>query len=350
MSVTKHTGGVPPNEDGQSDSEDLNIENDTYSFHIEDDQAGVRIDKALSILCADLSRARLQSLIENGDVFLNGVSCISTSKKLSVGDRVDITVPAPLAASPQAENIPLNIVYEDADLLVIDKQAGLVVHPGAGNHTGTLVNALLHHCGDSLSGIGGVMRPGIVHRLDKDTAGLMVAAKSDRAHRGLAAQLEDRSLRRTYKALVFGVPVPLKGFIDQPIARHGGNRLKMTVNRKAGRPAKTHYRIDRTFHDVFALVECRLESGRTHQIRVHMEFLKHPLVGDPLYGPQSTALRAALKKGGYDEKASDSVMNFPRQALHASNLAFVHPVSGQAMVFESPLPGDFSNILKILEK
>lgn len=319
-------------------------------FTIDQPEHEGRIDKVLNLLCGDqLSRTRIKALIEEGQVRLNQKPCDSANKKLRMGDAVEIEIPPPVAAEPGAEEIALDIIYEDEDLLVINKPAGMVVHPGAGNFSGTLVNALLHHNADDLSGIGGVLRPGIVHRLDKETSGLMVVAKNDIAHRGLAEQLETRSLSRIYKALVLGVPFPAKGLIDQPLGRHPSSRIKMSIRRNGGKEARTHYTVEKNFRDQFALVECRLETGRTHQIRVHMEFLKHPLIGDPVYGPQTSALRAALKRGGYDEKPSEAVLAFPRQALHAWAMHFVHPVSGEELGFEAPLPKDFSKLLKNLQ-
>ncbi len=309
-----------------------------------------RIDKALNELCADLSRTRIQALIEGGHVRLNQKPCGSANKKLRIGDTIEVNVPPAVAAEPEAQRIALDIVYEDRDMLVINKAAGMVVHPGAGNFSGTLVNALLHHSAGDLSGIGGVLRPGIVHRLDKDTSGLMVAAKNDKAHRGLAEQLESRTLSRTYKALVLGVPFPAKGTIDQPLGRNPASRLKQAIRRRGGKAAKTFYTVEKNYRGQFALVECKLESGRTHQIRVHMESIKHPLIGDMLYGPQASALKAALKRGGYDEKTSQAVMDFPRQALHACAISFVHPVSGDTMSFTAAPPKDFSKILKLLNK
>jgi 23S rRNA pseudouridine1911/1915/1917 synthase len=211
------------------------------------------------------------------------------------------------------------------------------------------VNALLYHCADSLSGIGGVMRPGIVHRLDKETSGLMVVAKNDFAHHGLAAQLEDRSLSRVYKALVFKTPFPARSVIDKPLARHPSNRVKMAV-RKTGKAARTFYNVEKNFSDGCSLVECTLESGRTHQIRVHMESIGHPLIGDPLYGPQHNGVRSALAKGGYAEDVITAVLAFPRQALHAGFIQFIHPRSEEAMSFTAPLPDDISKLLKLLEK
>ena len=324
----------------------MSKKSDTHRYEIESAHVNVRIDKALSDLNEDLSRARIQALIAEGQVALNGVIAAKPSEKLAEGDVVSITIPDLKPAKPQAEDIPLDIVFEDDDLVVINKPAGLVVHPGAGNYDGTLVNALLHHCQGSLSGIGGVERPGIVHRLDKETSGLIVAAKHDKAHKGLAAQLEDRSLSRIYKALVLGVPMPPKGKIDQPLARHPGNRQKMAVQKEGGKAAVTHYHVQERYNEAFSLVECALESGRTHQIRVHMAFIKHPLIGDPAYGPQPTAVRSVAKKAGYDDDIAEQLVGFPRQALHAEKMAFIHPVSGKNMQFTAALPQDFADMLK----
>lgn len=320
---------------------------ENLSFIIEEEHVDVRLDKALSALCDDLSRSRLQALIEQGEVTLNGGAC-KASHRLEIGDQLVVRIPPPVAAEPKPQDIPLEIVHEDTDLIVLNKPVGMVVHPGAGNHDGTLVNALLHHCGDELSGIGGVMRPGIVHRLDKETSGLMVVAKNDKAHKGLAAQLEDRSLSRKYKALVLGVPMPPKGSVDAAIARHKGNRLKMSVNEKEGRAAKTHYKVLQDYRGEFALVECALESGRTHQIRVHMAHIKHPLIGDPAYGPQPTAVSGALKRAGYDEDSMNAVMNFPHQMLQAYSLSFIHPGTNERVSYEIELPENISKILNLL--
>lgn len=331
-------------------TEDQEDADSAYHLTIETPEQCGRLDKILSAAFADLSRSRIQGLIEQGEVLINGKVCDSSSKKLIVGDVVELNVPPPVEANPQAENIPLDVVYEDDDLLVINKPAGLVVHPGAGNYTGTLVNALLHHCKGSLSGINGVMRPGIVHRLDKETSGLMVAAKNDKAHKGLAAQLEDRSLSRIYHALVFKVPFPTKGVVDKPLARHYSNRLKMAVVNRGGKEARTHFQTLEKFGEACALVECQLESGRTHQIRVHMESLGHPLIGDPLYGPQKNGVSSALKKSGYDDEIVAKVLEFPRQALHAGHLAFTHPCMEKPMEFDAALPEDMAKLLKILNK
>ncbi|MGB4106489.1 MAG: RluA family pseudouridine synthase [Alphaproteobacteria bacterium] len=323
----------------------------TLRFEIEDGASRSRIDKVLGDLCGEeLSRTRVKALIEQGHVRLNGEECDTPSRKIKAGDVLEVDVPPPVAAEPGAENIALDVVYEDSDLLVINKPAGMVVHPGAGNYSGTLVNALLHRNANDLSGIGGVLRPGIVHRLDKETSGLMVAAKNDIAHRGLAEQLESRTLKRVYKALVLGVPFPHKGTVDLALGRHPASRIKMSVRRKGGKDAKTHYTVEKKFGKEFALVECRLETGRTHQIRVHMESLKHPLIGDPIYGPQDSALKAALKRGGWSPEAAKVVLDFPRQALHAQFMSFIHPVSRERLDLEAPLPGDFVKILKSLDK
>ncbi len=325
-----------------------NKSSDTYSFLAEDVDVGMRVDKFLTSRKQDLSRSRVQGLIEQNQVLINDNICASGSKKVQEGDVVQIHIPPPIAWYPEAENIPLSIVYEDQDLIVINKQAGLIVHPGAGNKTGTLVNALLYHCGDELSGIGGVMRPGIVHRLDKDTTGLMVVAKNDKAHQGLSDQLKERSLSRKYKALVLGIPAPPAGMIDQPLARHHVYRQKMTVNARNGKQARTHYRIIQPYGEACSMVICTLESGRTHQIRVHMDFIKHPLVGDPTYKAQPTMVASVLKKGGMSEVAVEACMAFPRQALHSYEIAFEHPVTGETHRYEAELPDDFGALIKLL--
>lgn len=305
-----------------------------------------RLDKVLADLVAEVSRSRLKVLILEDRVLLNGVVCDDPSRKIAKGDEISLIVPEAVDAVPQPENIPLDIVYEDDDMLVINKAAGMVVHPGAGNFTGTLVSALLYHCGDTLSGIGGVKRPGIVHRLDKETTGLMVVAKNDRAHGGLSAQLTDRTLHRVYTALVWKEPTPIKGRINLPIGRHQMNRMKMSVRSHAvGREAVTRYLRLETFGGVASLVQCQLETGRTHQIRVHMQHIGHPLLGDPLYGLPPQEQRSLLNRGGYGEEEKEAILAFPRQALHASEIMFEHPVTGEEMGFESELPADFQELL-----
>ncbi|MAF98096.1 MAG: RNA pseudouridine synthase [Micavibrio sp.] len=313
-----------------------------------DEQNGLRFDKALGSLAEGLTRSRVQNLIKQGSVKLNGLLCTDTSRKVLKGEVAEYIIPEPTEAEPVAENIPLDIVYEDDDLLVINKAVGMVVHPGAGNWSGTLVNALLYHCGDSLSGIGGVIRPGIVHRLDKETSGLMVAAKNDDAHQGLSAQLEDRSLSRIYHALCLKVPTPVKGVVDMPIGRDARNRLKMAVRGQSSRDARTHYMVRSNHRDALSTIECKLETGRTHQIRVHMAAIKHALIGDPLYGPQPTAVKAAMGKAGYDEAVIKACLEFPRQALHATEIAFIHPRTNEELSFTSEMPDDLSKLLKLL--
>jgi 23S rRNA pseudouridine1911/1915/1917 synthase len=292
---------------------------------------GLRLDKALAASLADLSRARLQALIAAGAVTVEGEVRTDPAGKVRAGNQVTVVVPPTVPAVPLPQPIPLRIVFEDAHLLVIDKPAGLVVHPGAGNPDGTLVNALLAHCGTQLSGIGGVRRPGIVHRLDKDTSGLMVAAKTDAAHRGLSAQLSDRSLSRIYRAIVWGTPVPPAGRIDAPIGRSPVNRRKMAILRRGGREAVTLYSTLGRVGAKAALIECRLMTGRTHQIRVHMASIGHPLVGDPVYGRARSGTSALAR--------------FPRQALHAATIAFRHPIDGRALHFTSEPPADFRALL-----
>lgn len=311
------------------------------SAEIPDTLAGQRLDKALAALFGDLSRARLQALVQAGHVTRDGVPVTTASIKVAVGDRVQVTLPPPVAAAPQPEAIPLSIVFEDPHLLVVDKPAGMVVHPAAGHTGGTLVNALLHHCRGGLSGIGGVLRPGIVHRLDKETSGLIVVAKSDAAHAGLAAQFADRSLSRTYCALSRGIPTPATGTIDAPIGRHPADRQRMAVRASGGKPAITHYRVEEPFRAVpAARLTCTLETGRTHQIRVHLAALGFPLIGDPVYGPRP----GRLNQGPVDRVAT----TLGRQALHAMRLACRHPISGRMVEFDSPMPRDLSDAIEIL--
>lgn len=325
---------------------------DMQAFEVGEDAGAGRLDKILATLAGDaVSRSRLKALILEDQVRVNGAVWNDPSRKVAVGDTITLIIPEAVDALPQPENIPLDIVYEDDDMLVINKAAGMVVHPAVGNLTGTLVGALLYHCGDTLSGIGGVRRPGIVHRLDKDTSGLMVVAKNDRAHKGLAEQLSDRSLSRVYHALVWKEPLPIKGHINAPIGRHAQNRLKMAVrSHAAGREAITHYIRQQSYGGgVISLVTCKLETGRTHQIRVHMQHAGHALLGDPLYGLPPQEQRSLLNRGGYDPKTRDAVMAFPRQALHAAEIAFIHPITGEEMTFDAPIPPDFEALADLLE-
>jgi len=315
------------------------------SLRVGEAEAGRRLDAWLAGAIADLGRNRAKSLILSGRVAIGGRTIVEPKRPVKPAERITVELPPPEPAAPAAEPIPLAVVYEDDDLIVIDKPAGMVVHPGAGVSSGTLVNALLAHCGASLSGIGGVARPGIVHRLDKDTSGLMVVAKSERAHRRLAAQFADHGrsgpLVRAYQALVWGVPPPT-GTVDAAIGRSTRNRQKMEVKHSGGRSALTRYRtIERFGGDTAALVECRLATGRTHQIRVHMAAIGHPLVGDRAYGAGF-----ASKRQRVPEPARGLVAAFPRQALHASLLGFAHPATGAPMSFRSPLPADMSALVK----
>ncbi len=314
---------------------------------------GTRLDVFVAGAVADLSRVRAKSLILDGQVTIGGATIVEPRKAVKSGDRIELTLPPPLPAEPEAEQIPLDIVYEDSELIVIDKPAGLVVHPAAGNWTGTLVNALIAHCGDSLSGIGGVRRPGIVHRLDKDTSGLMVVAKTDRAHKSLAAQFADHgrtgALERGYTALVWGAPEPREGKIEAAIGRSPQNRLKMKVARSGGRNAVTHYATRQVFGPVSArwatLLDCRLETGRTHQIRVHLAAAGHPLLGDPLYGAGFQTKAALLP-----ESAKFALKGLGRQALHAHLLQFEHPVTGELLRFERPPPPALAELIAALTK
>ncbi len=307
----------------------------SYDLHVDASLDGQRLDKALTILLSAqipaFSRVRLQALLEKGGVTQSGKMVDDAHRKVKTDEVFSVRIPPAISAKPKAQKMALDVVFEDKDLIVINKPAGLVVHPAPGNRDHTLVNALLAHCGKSLSGIGGVMRPGIVHRLDKDTSGLMVVAKNDVAHQALSAQFADRSLSRTYHAIVWGIPVPREGSIDAPIGRHARDRKKMSVTAK-GRAALTHYKVAQAFIYT-ALVECNLSTGRTHQIRVHLAHIKHPVLGDPVYGRRNPKQFA----------------DFPRQALHAIKLKLLHPRTGKSMSFSAPLPKDMAALMKRLK-
>ena len=311
-------------------------------------EARARLDRILADHVPALSRSRLKNLIETGRVSIAGETITEPGYRVKPGQAVTLVIPPPVDQTPRAQAIPLQVAYEDDDLIVVDKPAGLVVHPAPGNPDRTLVNALLAHCGASLSGIGGVRRPGIVHRLDKDTSGLMVAAKHDAAHHGLSAQFATRRLGRTYNAVVWGVPRPGQGRIEGAIGRDPRNRKRMAVRISGGKPAITRYRVLQSIgarwsvaRDArWSLVECRLETGRTHQIRVHMAHAGHPLLCDALYG--------GARRRGLDEGLRAALALCPRQALHAAALAFVHPVSGAELAFESPLPADMQALIAAL--
>ena len=317
--------------------------------------AGERIDRFLGgakeCVEANLSRSRLQGLMAAGAVLVDGATVTQLSQKLKGGENIAINVPAPLPFAPEGQAIPLEIVFEDANLIIINKPAGLVVHPAPGHADGTLVNALIHHCGDSLSGIGGVRRPGIVHRLDKDTSGLLVVAKTDAAHHGLAALFADHgrsgSLVRRYLALVWGAPERSQSTIDAPLGRHATAREKMTV-RKDGRTAVTHYRVTAVYgppgHATASLIECSLETGRTHQIRVHMAHIGHPVLGDELYGAGFRSKVHILPQA-----AREVLVAMHRQALHAAVLGFEHPVTGEDLLFERPPPEDMARLMAAVD-
>lgn len=299
---------------------------------------GARLDKWLADAVPNLSRSRLKTLIETGHVTIDGVTIEDPSLRVKPGQVATVDVPEATLADPLPQPLPLDIVYEDAHLIVVDKPAGMVVHPAPGSPDGTLVNALLHHCGASLSGIGGVRRPGIVHRIDKDTSGLLVVAKSDTAHQGLATQFADRTVDRAYWALVWGTPRPSAGQVEGNIGRSPTNRQKMAVVKRGGKTALTRYRTLRTcLGGVLSLIECRLATGRTHQIRVHMAHVGHTLVGDPVYG--------STRRKGVPEEIQAVLSGFTRQALHAYLLGFIHPITGETLTFRSEMPEDMRTLL-----
>ena len=306
---------------------------------------GARLDRFLADALPQLSRSRLKRLIASGQVRAKGLVLDAPAAKVRSGQTFSILVPESAPARPAAQAIPLAVTYEDDELIVIDKPAGLVVHPGAGNPDRTLVNALIAHCGDTLSGIGGVRRPGIVHRLDKDTSGLMVVAKTDLAHESLAAQFARHSVERAYRALVWGVPVPRAGEIHGNIGRSAKNRKKMALLSRGGKAALTRYRVLTTYGTRASLLECRLSTGRTHQIRVHLAARGHPLLGDPLYGRATRARRPALPLS-----AAAALAALGRQALDACLLGFTHPKSGKRLRFEKDFPRDIKALVSSLEE
>jgi len=312
-------------------------------------QAGHRLDRVLAGTLGDLSRARIQQLLSEGRVTRDGATIKDANHRVKGGDIFQIFVPPAAEARPRGQDIPLDVVYEDKDLIVIEKPAGLVVHPAAGNPDGTLVNALIAHCGDSLMGIGGEARPGIVHRLDKDTSGLLVAAKTERAMTSLAKQFANHTIERAYNAVVWGVPRAPDGVIEGQIGRSPFDRKRMAVLRGGGKLARTRYRVLEIFgadaRPLASLIECRLETGRTHQIRVHLTHLGHPLIGDPTYG---RARQAPRPKTTEEEVAFATAAGFPRQALHAFVLGFQHPSLHKTMRFESPWPSDFAGLVEAL--
>lgn len=292
------------------------------------EDAGGRLDQFLSARVPDLTRSAAQRLLSEGQVAVNGVPA-AKNHRLSQGETVTVTLPAPEETAVCAQNIPLDVVYEDDDVIVVNKPSGLVVHPAPGHPDGTLVNALLYHCGDSLSGVGGEKRPGIVHRIDRDTSGLIIAAKNDAAHQALSAQLSDHTLARTYECVVVGGMKGDSGTVDAPIGRHPTDRKKMAVTQKNSRRAVTHWEVVARYEG-FTHVRCRLETGRTHQIRVHMAYLGHPILGDTVYGSKK------------------AVPGLTGQCLHAVGLRFVHPRTGETVEARCPLPEEFENVLRRL--
>lgn len=293
---------------------------------------GERIDKFLSCRLEEVSRSYIQKLIKEGHVSVNGKP-VKANYKLGAGDKISVEIPEAKEPDILPEDIPLDILYEDQDILVVNKPKGMVVHPAAGHYSGTLVNALMYHCKDSLSGINGVMRPGIVHRIDMDTTGSLLVCKNDEAHRILAEQLKEHTIRREYHAIVYGNIKEDTGTVDAPIGRHPTDRKKMSINHKNGKQAVTHYEVLERFGN-FTYIRCRLETGRTHQIRVHMASLHHPLLGDEVYGPSSRPPFPGLKG----------------QVLHAKILGIYHPATGEYMEFDAPLPQYFVDLLQKLRR
>lgn len=294
-------------------------------FNVSDEFSGIRIDKFLADSCPDQSRSFLQKLLKEGNVKVNG-KAVKSSYKLTAGDGIVFEVPEPQEAAIEAEDIPLDILYEDSDIILINKPKGMVVHPAAGHYSGTLVNALMYHCKDQLSGINGIMRPGIVHRIDMNTTGVLVVCKNDFSHNSLAEQLKEHSITRVYYAIVFGNIQQDDGTVNAPIGRHPTDRKKMSIHSKQGRDAITHYHVLERFGE-YTFIECRLETGRTHQIRVHMASIGHPLLGDDVYGP------------------AKQPFSLTGQTLHAGILGFIHPTTGEYVEFSAPLPAYFNALL-----
>ena len=326
------------------------LQGDRHDATVLESEAGTRLDAFLAARFPAFSRNRIKDLILSGAVSVEGAANDVPKYRVKAGESITLAAPEPVEAEPEPQAIELAILYEDEHLIVIDKPAGMVVHPAPGNADGTLVNALIHHCGESLRGIGGVKRPGIVHRLDKDTSGVMVAAKTEQAHNGLAAQFADHGrtgpLERAYTAFAWGIPNPLIGAVETLIGRDPGNRLKQSVLGRDGREAITHYRVTERFADekwAVAQVTCRLETGRTHQIRVHMAHVGHPLLGDGLYGAGF-----ATKINKVPEPVQQAIKALNRQALHASVLGFAHPATGETLRFVSELPQDLANLATAL--
>ena len=307
--------------------------------------AGQRTDRFLADAIGTLSRSRVKALMTDGALSRDGLPLRDPAEPVRAGARYRLAPPNPVAAAPAPQVIAFTILYEDQDLIVLDKPAGLVVHPAPGNEDGTLVNALLAHCGDTLPGIGGEKRPGIVHRLDKDTSGVMVVAKTEAALTALSADFAARAIDRAYTALAWGVPSPAEGSIEGPIGRDPRDRKRMAVVRHGGKPALTHYRVRRATSAAVSELECRLATGRTHQIRVHMAQAGHPLVGDPVYLRRTPAAARGLPPA-----LREQLLDFPRQALHAGRLGFRHPRTGEDMLFEAALPPDLAGLFRALDE
>lgn len=301
-----------------------------YGFMCQDDVIDARIDRCIADVYEDMSRSYIQKLIRDGRVFVNG-KAVKASFRVSEGDMISFTAPDAVLPDIKAEDIPLDILYEDDDVLVVNKPKGMVVHPAPGHYSGTLVNAIMYHCRDNLSGINGVLRPGIVHRIDMDTTGSLLVCKNDRAHMSIAAQLKEHSINRIYTAIVHGIIKDNEGRVEAPIGRSEKDRKKMSVNVKNGKDAITNYKVIERF-DKFTMVKCRLETGRTHQIRVHMSSIGHPIAGDPLY----SSLKPPCKLQG--------------QALHAGLIGFVHPSTGEYMEFTAPMPDYFNKLINVIRQ
>ena len=316
----------------------MNNSTKVIEFLVSKEKAGIRVDKAFSLYDHNLSRSYIKKLVLNGSLYIDNMKIIDPSFKLITGNTVKIVLPELIDDKPKPENIPLDILYEDDFLLVINKQAGLVVHPAPGNYEHTLVNALLYHCKGSLSGIGGVKRPGIVHRLDKDTSGIMLVAKNDEAHRYLSKGISTKQIERKYKAIVWGEPKQKVGIINANIARHVHDRKKMSVVKNIGRVAITEYKVLNSY-GFASLIECNLQTGRTHQIRVHLSNIGFPVIGDQLYAKGKTV----------SSKMPDILKLFPRQALHSYSLSFVHPFTKKQLTFESVLPNDIKRLKESIE-
>ncbi len=315
----------------------------TYTPVVDEKDKGLRIDKFIAINCKQFSRAQVQRLISAGFIYCDDEIVSDKDFKTRVGDMYQIIEPEPQEALPLAENIPLDVLYEDEHLIVINKPAGMTVHPAPGAYSGTLVNALLYHCKDSLSGIGGVARPGIVHRIDKNTSGILVVAKNDLAHNGLAEQFYKHTIERTYFAITYNIPMPLSGTIEGNIARSSFDRKKMALVHSGGKRAITHYKVIENYNNNIALVKCNLETGRTHQIRIHLSSIGCHLVGDDVYKGKKSSLKMP-------DDFKNEVLNFSRQALHAYSLGFIHPITKQHLEFSTDFPEDMKNLLIVLRK